>query len=44
MSGLVRYILRRLGLLALVLLGVMTITFVVSRVLPASPVELLLGA
>jgi peptide/nickel transport system permease protein len=35
---------RRLGLLALVLLGVMTITFVISRVLPSSPVELLLGA
>jgi peptide/nickel transport system permease protein len=44
MSGVLLYLLRRLGLLALVLLGVMTITFFIGRVLPSSPVELLLGA
>jgi peptide/nickel transport system permease protein len=41
---LTRYVVKRFGLAALVLVGVMTISFVIGRVLPASPVELLLGA
>jgi peptide/nickel transport system permease protein len=40
----IRTIAQRLALMALILLGVMTVTFVLSRVLPGSPVELMLGA
>ncbi|MCW3783633.1 ABC transporter permease [Defluviimonas salinarum] len=39
-----RYILQRLGMLLLILLGVLVITFVISRVLPGSAVEMMLGA
>ena len=38
-----RYVARRLMLLVATLLGVVTITFVLSRVLPGSPVELMIG-
>lgn len=38
-----RLILMRLGLLALIILGVLTITFVISRVLPGDPAGLMLG-
>ncbi len=39
-----RYTLQRLGLLCLILLGVLLVTFVLSRLLPGSPVEMMLGA
>ena len=39
-----QYIARRLVLLLATVFGVLTITFVVSRVLPGSPVELMLGS
>ncbi len=38
-----RYVAQRLMLLVATLLGVVTITFVLSRVLPGSPVELMIG-
>ena len=38
-----RYVAQRLILLVATLLGVVTITFVLSRVLPGSPVELMMG-
>ena len=37
------YFLRRLGLAVFVIIGVMVITFFVSRVLPADPVRLFAG-
>ncbi|MEB3779670.1 MAG: ABC transporter permease [Desulfurococcales archaeon] len=37
------YVLRRLVLMVIVLLGVITITFVVARIVPADPVSALLG-
>jgi peptide/nickel transport system permease protein len=37
------YLLRRLGLAALVLIGVMVVTFVVSRVVPSNPAALYAG-
>jgi peptide/nickel transport system permease protein len=40
----IRSILHRLALMVLILVGVMTVTFVLSRVLPGSPVEMMLGA
>ena len=40
----IRTILHRLFLMCLILIGVMTVTFILSRVLPGSPVELMLGA
>jgi len=40
----IRTILQRMALMGLILIGVMTVTFVLSRVLPGSPVELMLGA
>jgi len=40
----IRTILQRLALMGLILIGVMTVTFVLSRVLPGSPVEMMLGA
>jgi|TARA_A100001015_G_scaffold271614_2_gene325402 peptide/nickel transport system permease protein len=40
----IRTILQRLFLMCLILIGVMTVTFILSRVLPGSPVELMLGA
>jgi len=40
----IRSILQRLALMGLILIGVMTVTFVLSRVLPGSPVEMMLGA
>ena len=40
----IRTILQRFFLMCLILIGVMTVTFVLSRVLPGSPVELMLGA
>lgn len=39
-----RYIARRLLMMVGILLGVLTITFLLSRVLPGSPVEMMLGA
>jgi peptide/nickel transport system permease protein len=39
-----RFLLQRLLLMALILVGVVTVTFFLSRVLPGSPVELMLGA
>jgi len=39
-----RYVFQRLGMLVLILLGVLIITFIVSRVLPNSAVEMMLGA
>ena len=38
------YFLRRLGLALFVITGVMVITFFVSRILPANPVRLFVGA
>ena len=40
----IRSILQRLALMGLILTGVITVTFVLSRVLPGSPVEMMLGA
>jgi peptide/nickel transport system permease protein len=40
----IRSILQRFALMGLILIGVMTVTFVLSRVLPGSPVEMMLGA
>lgn len=40
----IRSILHRLALMVLILIGVMTVTFILSRVLPGSPVEMMLGA
>ncbi len=39
-----RYVLQRLGMLILILLGVLIITFVISRILPSSIIEMTLGA
>ncbi|MEQ8654483.1 MAG: ABC transporter permease [Kiloniellales bacterium] len=39
-----RYVAQRLGLMVGTLVGVMIITFVLSRILPGSPVEMMLGA
>lgn len=39
-----RYVAQRLALMVVTLLGVITITFVLSRVLPGSPVEMMLGS
>ncbi|TNF04598.1 MAG: ABC transporter permease [Gammaproteobacteria bacterium] len=39
----VKYIAQRLVMMFLILLGVLTITFVLSRILPGSPVEMMLG-
>ena len=38
------YFLRRLGMMLLIILGVATFSFVLSRALPSSPVEMMLGA
>lgn len=38
------YTLKRLAMLLLILLGVLIVTFVISRVLPSSSVEMMLGA
>ena len=40
----IKTILQRFFLMCLILIGVMTVTFILSRVLPGSPVELMLGA
>ncbi|MBA7704117.1 putative D,D-dipeptide transport system permease protein DdpB [subsurface metagenome] len=37
------YLLRRFGLAALVLVGVMVVTFIVSRVVPSNPAALYAG-
>jgi len=42
--GLLRYVARRLLLLIPVVLGVITITFFLSRVVPGNPAEMMLGA
>ena len=39
-----RYIAYRLVMMVGILFGVLTVTFVLSRVLPGSPVEMMLGA
>ncbi len=39
-----RYLAKRLGMLLAILFGVLTITFCLTRVLPSSPVEMMLGA
>ncbi|MGF1695747.1 ABC transporter permease [Vibrio lamellibrachiae] len=39
-----RYMFKRLGMLLGILFGVLTITFFLTRVLPSSPVEMMLGA
>ena len=39
-----RYIVHRVLMMVGILVGVLTITFVISRVLPGSPVEMMLGA
>ncbi len=41
--SILNYLIRRIGLALLVILGVMIITFFVSRVLPADPVRLFVG-
>lgn len=38
------YLLRRLAMMCLIILGVATFTFVLSRALPSSPVEMMLGS
>lgn len=40
----IRYVAKRLLMVVGILLGVLTITFVLGRVLPGSPVEMMLGA
>ena len=40
----IRSILQRLALMGLIMTGVITVTFVLCRVLPGSPVEMMLGA
>ncbi|MFA6441497.1 MAG: ABC transporter permease [Sterolibacterium sp.] len=39
-----RYFFRRLAMMGLIILGVATFTFVLSRALPSSPVEMMLGS
>lgn len=39
----IKYLLQRIVLMAGIVLGVMTITFILSRLLPSSPAELMLG-
>lgn len=43
-GGFLGYTVQRVLLLALTVLGILTITFVISRVLPGSPVDLMLGS
>ena len=38
------YFIRRLGMMFLIILGVATFSFILSRALPSSPVEMMLGA
>ncbi len=38
-----KYVAQRLAMLVVILFGVLTITFALSRVLPSSPVEIMLG-
>ena len=39
-----RYFLRRLAMMGLIVIGVCAFTFVLSRMLPSSPVEMMLGS
>jgi len=38
-----RYVAQRVAMLGVILFGVMTVTFMLSRILPSSPVEVMLG-
>jgi peptide/nickel transport system permease protein len=38
-----RYVLKRMLMIVVILVGVLTVTFILSRVLPGSPVEMMLG-
>lgn len=39
-----RYVAQRLAMMVLILLGVLIVTFVLSRILPGSPIEMMLGS